>query len=117
MQVRVATMQVQPAPESAVIVRPVGGVSVTVTVPLDGEVPTFVDRHGVRDGLPGNGDARLCVFAIVRSLPDAGEVMTVGSVAVLLPVFVSPPPDTTAVFVTVPGATLAPTLVVTVMSG
>ena len=43
--------------------------------------------------------------------------MTVGSVAVLLPVFGSPPPDTTAVFVTVPGATPAPTLVVTVISG
>ena len=43
--------------------------------------------------------------------------MTVGSVAVLLPVFVSPPPETTAVFVSVPGATPAPTLVVTVMSG
>ena len=43
--------------------------------------------------------------------------MVVGSVAVLLPVFESPPPDTTAVFVTVPGATLAPTLVVTVISG
>ena len=44
--------------------------------------------------------------------------MTVGSVAVLLPGVVSPPPDTTpAVFVTVPGATLAPTLAVTEIAG
>ena len=43
--------------------------------------------------------------------------MIVGSEAVLLVVFCSPPPDTTAVFVTVPGATLAPTLVVTVIPG
>ena len=35
-------MQVHPAPESAVIVMPVGGVSVTVTAPLDGELATFV---------------------------------------------------------------------------
>jgi hypothetical protein len=40
-QVPVVTVQVHPVPESAVIVRPAGGVSVTVTVPLDGEVPTF----------------------------------------------------------------------------
>jgi hypothetical protein len=37
----VATVQAQPVPESAVIVRPAGADSVTVTVPLDGEVPTF----------------------------------------------------------------------------
>ena len=60
----------------------------------------------------------LCVFEMVRSPPDAGEeVMTVGSVAVLLSVFGSPPPDTTAVLVTVPGATSAPTLAVTEISG
>ena len=41
MQVRVATVQVQPGPESAVTVRPAGGVSITVTGPLDGELPTF----------------------------------------------------------------------------
>ena len=55
MQVSVATVQVQPVPDSAVIVRPAGGVSVTVTVPLDGVVPDVCDRHGVRDGLPGDG--------------------------------------------------------------
>jgi hypothetical protein len=40
-QVRVGTVQVQPAPESAVTVRPVGGVSVTFTAPLDAASPTF----------------------------------------------------------------------------
>jgi hypothetical protein len=37
----VATVQAQPVPESAVIVRPAGADSVKVTVPLVGEVPTF----------------------------------------------------------------------------
>ena len=43
--------------------------------------------------------------------------MVVGSVAVLLPVFDSPPPETTAVLVSVPGTTLAAMLVVTVIGG
>jgi hypothetical protein len=117
MHVNVATMQAQPEPESAVTVRPGGGSSVTVTVPLDGEVPMFVTLSVNVMGCPGMTTPPVCVFAIVRSLPDTGEVTLVGSVAVLLPPFGSPPPDTTAVFVTVPGATLAPTFVVTVMSG
>ena len=99
------------------MVRPVGGVSVTVTGPLDAEAPTFLTVTVYVTVCPGTAVLGLCTFAIVRSLPDAGAVMTVGSDAVLLAVFESPPPDTTAVFVTVPGATLAPTLAVTVMSG
>ena len=59
----------------------------------------------------------VCDFAMVRSGGATGAVMVVGSVAVLLPVLESPPPDTTAVLVTVPGATAAPTLVVTEISG
>ncbi len=43
--------------------------------------------------------------------------MIVGSSAVLLVEFESPPPETTAVFVTAPGAAPAPTLVVTVIAG
>ena len=43
--------------------------------------------------------------------------MVVGSVAVLLPVFDSPPPATAAVLVNVPGTTLAAMLVVTVIGG
>ena len=43
--------------------------------------------------------------------------MIVGSVAVLLVEFESPPPETTAVFVTTPAAAPAPTLVATVIGG
>jgi hypothetical protein len=43
--------------------------------------------------------------------------MVVGSVAVLFVKFESQPPDTAAMFVTVPAAALAPTLVVTVIAG
>ena len=99
------------------MVRPGGGASVTVTVPVVGALPTFVTLMVNVIGCPGTTTPALCAFVSVRSGPAAGEVMTVGSVAVLLPVFGSPPPDTTAVFVTVPGATPAPTLVVTEMSG
>ena len=110
-------MQVQPEPESAVRVRPGGGASVTVTVPLVGALPTFVTVRVKLVGCPAMTTPPVCVFVSVRSGPPTGEVMTVSSVAVLLAVFGSPPPDTTALFVTVPGATPAPTLVVTVMSG
>ena len=110
-------MQVQPAPESAVTVTPVGGVSVTVTVPLDGEVPTFNTVTRYVNVCPGTTVFGLCVFVMVRSIPGAGAAMTVGSVAVLLVELESPPPDTTAVFVTVPDGALGPTLVVTVIGG
>jgi hypothetical protein len=113
----VATTQVQPEPDSAVTVRFGGGASVTVTGPLVGAPPTFITLRLNVIVCPGATAPALGVFRSVRSGPPTGEVMTVGSVAVLLPLFGSPPPDTTAVFVTVPGATLAPTLVVTVMSG
>ena len=117
MQVSVATVQVQPAPESAVTVRPAGGVSVTVTGPLDGEVPTFNTVMKYVNVCPGTTVYGLCLFVMVRSIPGAGAAMIVGSVAVLLVEFESPPPETTAVFVTVPGAAPAPTLVATVIGG
>ena len=112
-------MQVQPAPDIAVIVRPAGGVSVTVTVPLDGELPTFETVTAYVTVCPGLAMSGVCTFARVRSLAPTGgaAVMIVGSVAVLLDVFESPPPDTTATFETVPGGTPAPTLAVTVMPG
>ena len=67
---------------------------------------------------PGATEPALGVFRSVRSGPPTGEVMTIGLVAVLLPVFVSPPPDTTAVFVTATRRhTRDDQLVVTVMSG
>ena len=78
MHVSVATMQAQPGPESAVTVRPGGGSSVTVTAPLDGEVPMFVTLSVNVIGCPGVTTPPVCVFAIVRSLPDTGEVTVVG---------------------------------------
>ena len=115
----VATVQVQPAPESAVIVRPEGGVSVTVTKPLDGKVPTFATVTVYVTVCPATAMFGVCDFAIARSVALTGGVvvMVVGSVAVLLPVFVSPPPDTTAVFGTVPAAAPGLTLVVTEIGG
>jgi hypothetical protein len=114
----VATVQVvQPTPESAVIVRPEGGVSVTVTGPLVGEVPTFATVTVYVMVCPGRAVIGVCVFVIDRSIPEGEPPMTVGSVAVLFAAFESPPPDTTAVFVSVPDATPAPTLVVTVIGG
>jgi hypothetical protein len=115
--VQVGIVQVQPAPASAVIVRPVGGVSVTVTGPLDAEAPTFLTVTVYVMVCPGTAVLGLCTFAIVRSLPDTGAVMVVGSDAVLLPVFVSPPPDTMTMFVSLPGATTGSTLAFTVIPG
>jgi hypothetical protein len=119
--VQVGAVQVQPTPEAAVTVRPVGSRSVTVTMPLDGVFPTFETVTVYVTVCPGRAVLGVCVFAIVRSLPDAGAtveaVMVVGCVAVLLLGFESPPPDTNTLFVIVPGATLAPTLAVTVMTG
>jgi hypothetical protein len=115
--VRVATLQLQPEPESAVTVRPDGGVSVTVTVPLVGELPTFVVVRVKVTGCPGRSEPLpVRVFAIVRSVPAAGGVTVIGSVAVLSPPFVSPPPDTAAPFTIVPNVPAA-TTAVTVMSG
>ena len=88
-----------------------------VTGPVAGPLPTFVTLMVNVVVCPRMTTPPECVFVSARSPPAAGEVMTVGSVSVLLAVFTSPPPDTTAVFVTVPGATLAPTLAVTVISG
>ena len=82
MQVRVATVQVQPVPESAVTVRPGGGVSVTVTVPLDGPLPTFETVTVYVTVPPGMAMSGLCVFVMVRSLaPDGGGSITTPSVS------------------------------------
>jgi hypothetical protein len=88
-------------------------------VPLGDELPTFNTVTKYVNVCPGTTVFGLCVFAMVRSIPEAGAgpAMIVGSDAVLLVEFESPPPDTSAMFVTVPGATLAPTVVVTVIPG
>jgi hypothetical protein len=109
-------VQVHPVPESAVIVSPVGGVSVMVTVPLDGEFPMFATVTVYVTVCPGAATLVSVVFAIEMSIPDT-PVMAVTSFAVLLASFESPPPDTIATFVTVPAVTVGPTIVVTVISG
>ena len=114
---QVGAGQVHPVPDIAVIVRPAGGVSVTVTVPLEGEAPTFSTVMEYVNVCPGTTVSGLCLFVMVKSIPAAGAAMRVGSSAVLLVVFESPPPETTAVFVTTPDAALLATLVVTVIGG
>ena len=118
MHVRVATVQVQPEPESAVTVRPAGGVSVTVTVPLVGEPPTFVTLRVKRDRLPRPEDAGLCARLRQREVASSCRRDRLRSdlSAELLPGFESPPPDTTAPFTSVPAASGA-IIAVTVMSG
>jgi hypothetical protein len=55
----------------------------------------------------------VCVLAMVMS---ATGLIVVKSLAELLPVFVSPPPETDAVFVTLAGA-VAETLTLSVIAG
>jgi hypothetical protein len=117
MHVCVTTTQSQPEPESAVTVRLGGGASVTVTVPCVGDPPTFITLIVNVIACPGITAAAAGTFVIVRSAPSSGEAITVGSDAVLLALFGSPPPATVAMFVTVPGAVLAATIAVTVMTG
>ena len=76
-------MQVQPSPDIAVIVRPGGGVSVTVTVPLDGKVPMFATVTVYVTVCPGLALLGLCVFVMVRSLAPGGGglLMTTPSVS------------------------------------
>jgi len=79
-----------------------------VTAPLDAELPTFDTAMLYLNVCPGTTVCGLCLFVMVRSIPAAGTAMIVGSVAVLLVEFESPPPETTAVFDTTPAAALAP---------
>jgi hypothetical protein len=118
--VSVATTQVQPEPESAVTVRPVGGVSVTVTVPWVGDPPTFITLRVKVVACPGVTAPEACdVFVSWRSVPCAGGigVTVIGAEPVLLEGSESPPPDTNPLFVIVPAAALVATVAVTVMSG
>jgi hypothetical protein len=82
-----------------VIVRLAGGVSVTVTVPLDGSLLTF---ETTSEYVPAPPWTKLPVwlFAIARSGKLWAGVMLVTSLASSFAVFVSPPPATDALFVT-----------------
>jgi hypothetical protein len=108
-------MQFQLDPLIPVAVKPTGSVSVTVTVPtLDAE-PLFetVSVYEAPDW-PWT-KAPECVIVSLKSGEPAGAT-DVGSLAALLPVFDSPPPETEAVLVTLAGALLA-TLTVRVIGG
>src|SRR5438552_960852 len=87
-------------------VTPGGSVSLTVTRPEVGVRPTFLAGRVYVNGCPCVGVPE-CVLVIARS--DVSWVTDVGSVAVLLAVFVSPPPDTIAVLIK-DAAALAATL-------
>src|SRR5207244_1963471 len=94
-------------------VTPGGSVSLTVTRPEVGLRPTFLTARVYVNGCPCVGVPE-CVLVIARS--DVSWVTVVGSVAVLLPGVVSPPPDTMAVLIK-DGAALAATSTVTVIEG
>ena len=70
------TVQVQPVPESVATVRPVGGFSVTVTVPVDAELPAFETLTVYMTVSPGLATVQVCVFVMVRSLISDGSITT-----------------------------------------
>jgi hypothetical protein len=105
-------LHVQPAPEAVPGVSPAGKVSVTVTVvPFVAVAPEFVAVM-VYEPLEPRVKLPECVLLMVRS---GNWLMVVASLAELLPVLVSPPPVTEAVFVTLAGA-VAETLTVKVIA-
>ena len=115
MQVNVDSVQVHPVPVIAVAVKPVGNVSVTVTVPLVTALPLFVAVIVYVAPFCPCVKLPLCDLVMVRS-GTLGGLMVVGSEAESLPVLASPPPATVAVLVTLAGA-LAATFTVSVMAG
>jgi hypothetical protein len=108
------TAHVHPVPLKAVAVRPVGSVSVTVTVPALDPVPEFPTKM-VYAPVPPRVTLPVWLFAIVKSGSKALTVV-VRSAALSFDVFVSPPPATATVFVTLEAAP-ALTLTVSVKFG
>src|SRR5439155_269500 len=105
--------QLQFVPLIAVAVRPAGSVSVTVIVPLVAVPPLLVTTMLYVAPVWPTLKLTLWLLVMVRS---GGVLIVVGSVAVLFAVFVSPPPETVAVLVTLAGASLA-TFSVRVITG
>ena len=114
-QVKVAKVQLQFVPEIAVAVSPVGRVSVIVTVPVVEAVPLFLTVIVYVAPVCPWLKLPVCVLVTVRS-GAVGTTTVVGSLAVLLVVLVSPPPETVAVLVTEEGA-LPATVTVRVIAG
>ena len=110
-QESVATTQVQPDPVMAVAVRPEGNVSIKVTaVPSVGALPAF--DTAMLYVAPAWPWVKLPVWLLVTVRSGAGGSTTVvGSDAVSFAVLVSPPPETTTLFVT-EEAVAAPTFTV-----
>ena len=106
-------MQVQPVPDIEVAVRPVGSVSVTVTVPVvEAKPPLDTMIAYVAPVWPW---LKLPVWVLVMVRSGIWP-MVVRSLAVSFEVLNSPPPETVAVFVMIDEALLA-TLTVRVIDG
>src|SRR5437773_11423507 len=107
-------LQVQPEGLGRdVAVRPTGSVSVIVIVPLVGLPPLLVTTMLYVAPVCPTLKLPLWLLLMVRS---GGVLIVVRLLAVLFAVFVSPPPETVAVFVTLAGASLA-TFTVNVIVG
>ena len=115
-QVNVASVQLQFVPAIAVGVKLAGKVSVMVTVPEVAEPPLFVTVIVYAAPVWPCVKFPEWLLLIVRSGGALDALIVVTSVAVSFAVFVSPPPDTVAAFVTELGALLA-TLTVRVIVG
>src|SRR3989304_2004232 len=100
-QVSVASVQLQSVPLNAVAVSEAGSVSITVTVSLVAPEPTLLTASVLVAPVCPWVKFPLCALLMVRS---GNWLIVVGSLAELLVVFVSPPPDTVAVLVTLEGA-------------
>ncbi len=107
-----AVQELHPVPPKPVAVKPAGKLSVTVTVPLVGALPRLLTVSVYCWPTSPWVKLPLWLFWMVRS----GPLMLAGSVAVSLVVFVSPPPATLAVLLTVPPKP-HPTLTVSVIDG
>jgi hypothetical protein len=112
MVVLVEVEQSHPVPVPETKLSPPGSGSLTVYVPLEAAVPPL-ETVTVYTPLVPWVKLPLWLLAMVRSV---SPLTVVGSLALLLPVLVSPPPDTDAVLVTPPTAP-APTATVSVIAG
>lgn len=112
-QVTVASRQVHPVPAIAVGVSPVGTVSTILTCALTGALPTFDTTIVYCAPTWPWKKLPLCIFTTVKS---GNWTIVVTSLAVLTVPVASPPPDTTALLVTL-AAAVWETVTVAVIAG